>query len=67
MVKSLAHNLKGSIGNFSTDKAYSAAQSLEKIGESGKLDSIEEAYNALEREIERLKPALTKLEKEGAV
>jgi len=63
LVESLAHNLKGSIGNFSAEKAYSAAQHLEKIAESGELDQAEKAYAVLEREIERLKPALVELKR----
>ena len=56
-----AHTLKGSVGNFGADAAFQAALRLEKIGRSGDLMGVDEAYRALEAEMERLRPALATL------
>ena len=56
-----AHTLKGSVGNFGADAAFKAALQLEKMGRSGELTRVNEAYRALEVEIERLRPALAGL------
>lgn len=53
-----AHTLKGSVGNFGADAAFHAAFQLEKMGRSGNLTGVDEAYQALEAEMERLRPAL---------
>ena len=60
-----AHTIKGSVGNFAAKSAFEAAQMLEKIGREGDLDQAAEAFKALEREIERLKPALVALGRES--
>jgi len=64
-VERLAHCLKGAVSNFDAKDAYEAALSLEKIGRTGSISQANEAYAKLEKEIERLKPALAELEKEG--
>ena len=56
-----AHTLKGSVGNFGADAAFQAAFRLEKMGRSGNLTGVDEAYHALETEMERLRPALVTL------
>jgi CheY-like chemotaxis protein/HPt (histidine-containing phosphotransfer) domain-containing protein len=56
-----AHTLKGSVGNFAARPAFEAALKLEMIGREGSLAHAEEAYAALEKEIERLQPALAGL------
>lgn len=56
-----AHTLKGSVGNFGADAAFQAAFQLEKMGRSGNLTGVDEAYHALETEMERLRPALATL------
>jgi HPt (histidine-containing phosphotransfer) domain-containing protein len=56
-----AHALKGSVGNFCAQKAFDAALRLEKMGKSENLSEAEEAWSALEAEIERLQPALETL------
>ena len=64
-VERLAHSLKGAVSNFDAKDAYEAALNLEKIGRTGSISQADEAYAKLEKEIERLKPALAELEKEG--
>ncbi len=59
-----AHTLKSAMGNFGRRAAYRAADRLEQMGREGELDHAEEAFQALEREIERLKPALVGLAQE---
>ena len=63
LLERAAHTLKGSVGNFAADRAYQAAFRLEKLGRSGELASVEEAFSVLERELERLRPALAGLGK----
>jgi two-component system sensor histidine kinase/response regulator len=60
-----AHTIKGSVGNFAAKSAFEAAQMLEKIGREGDLGHAAEAFQRLEREIERLKPALIALGKDA--
>jgi CheY-like chemotaxis protein len=60
-----AHTIKGSVGNFAAKSAFEAAQRLERIGRDGDLSEAAEAYQVLEREIERLKPALVALGRES--
>jgi CheY-like chemotaxis protein/HPt (histidine-containing phosphotransfer) domain-containing protein len=57
----IAHTLKGSVGNFAAKNVFEAAFNLEKIGRSGDLTRAEEAFATLEKEIERLRPALVAL------
>ena len=56
-----AHTLKGSVGNFGADATFQAAFLLEKMGRSGNLTGVDEAYHVLETEMERLRPALATL------
>ncbi|MGK5095254.1 response regulator, partial [Deltaproteobacteria bacterium TL4] len=59
-----AHALKGAVGIFSTGPAFEIALRLEKMGEQGDLTGVSEAFESLEKEIERLMQALTKLKDE---
>ena len=59
-----AHTLKGSVGNFDAKATFEAALKLENMGRNEDLSNAEEAYSALEEELERLKPALESLRKE---
>jgi len=61
-----AHALKSMVGNFGADEAFRAAGDLERMGRESSLSEAQEAYQALEAEIERLKPALASLGKEVA-
>ncbi len=60
-----AHTLKGSVSNFAARRAYEAAQKLEHIGRKFDLSRAEQAYEELEQELERLKPALVALGRES--
>ncbi len=59
-----AHALKSSVNNFGAHAAFEAALKLERIACEGKLSHAEEAFGVLEREIDRLNPALAALAKE---
>jgi CheY-like chemotaxis protein/HPt (histidine-containing phosphotransfer) domain-containing protein len=56
-----AHAVKGAILVFGADTAVAAAQRLETMGRQADLAHAAEAYAELEREVERLKPALAAL------
>jgi signal transduction histidine kinase/DNA-binding response OmpR family regulator len=56
-----AHTLKSAVGNFAAQKAVEAALELETMARDGDLNEAEKAYQALEQEIERLKPVLANL------
>jgi len=49
-----AHRLKGSVGSLSADPAFQAAKHLEEVGRKGDLAAAVQAFEALEREAERL-------------
>jgi CheY-like chemotaxis protein/HPt (histidine-containing phosphotransfer) domain-containing protein len=59
----VAHTLKGCLGNFAAAAAFEAARELEAIGRAGNFVAAGIACAALEREIERLLPALQELER----
>ncbi len=61
-----AHALKGSVGNFAAHAAFEAAARLEMSGRQGDLAEAQEAYAALQQEIERLKPVLEGFAKGGS-
>jgi HPt (histidine-containing phosphotransfer) domain-containing protein len=58
-----SHAVKSKVGHFGAHAAFEAALRLEIIGREGDLIRAEEAYTALEKEIKRLKPALSALGK----
>jgi HPt (histidine-containing phosphotransfer) domain-containing protein len=62
-----AHTLKGSVGNFGAEAAFQAALRLERIGRSRDLSGAEEALQALEGEMERLRPVLARLGQGGGL
>ncbi len=62
-----AHTIKGSVSNFSAQKAYDAAFNLETIGKNEELDKAETAFNSLREEIESLKEAMELLMKEDRI
>jgi len=53
--------LRSAIGNFGAQAACEAALKLEIMGREGHVADAEEACAALERQVERLKPALAHL------
>jgi HPt (histidine-containing phosphotransfer) domain-containing protein len=57
-----AHALKGAVGNFFAEGARAAALLLETLGHEGNLNAAPEALDSLNKELDRLKGALTRLE-----
>ncbi len=53
-----AHTLKGSADCFAAHPVVDAAQRLESMGHAGDWNGVEEAWTVLQREAERLIPAL---------
>ena len=60
-LKIAAHSLKGAVDNFAAKDAFAAALRLEILGRNGNLAGAEEAFAILEREMDRLKLALSQL------
>jgi hypothetical protein len=60
-VQRTAHRLKGSLLVLAAERASRAAQELEVLGAAGSLDKAHAALATLERELERLRPALLEL------
>jgi HPt (histidine-containing phosphotransfer) domain-containing protein len=58
VLRRLAHSLKGSADTFAAQAAVAAALRLEVMGRDGDLTAAGEAFDALQREIDRLGPAL---------
>lgn len=57
-LKISAHTLKGAVSNFAAKSAFAAALRLETLAKDGNLTEVPTAQAALERELERLMPAL---------
>ena len=53
-----AHKLKGAVANFGEKSAFETAQTLEMMGKECRLNGVEEVYDTLVKEIERLVNAL---------
>jgi HPt (histidine-containing phosphotransfer) domain-containing protein len=60
-----AHTLKGSVSNFSAQKAFDAAFNLENIGQNNNLDNAESAFRELKSEIQNLIEAMKLLMNEN--
>jgi signal transduction histidine kinase/CheY-like chemotaxis protein/HPt (histidine-containing phosphotransfer) domain-containing protein len=60
-IERAAHKLKGSLLVLAADPASEAAYRLEALGAQGALDQAADALAALERELERLRPALARI------
>ena len=58
VLRRLAHSLKGSADTFAAHAAVGAASRLETMGRDGELADGGKAFDALQREIDRLGPAL---------
>ena len=56
-----AHTLKGAVGNFRARGAFDEAQRLETMGRDGNLASAAGACATLEKQLDRLLPALAAL------
>jgi CheY-like chemotaxis protein/HPt (histidine-containing phosphotransfer) domain-containing protein len=66
-LKAAAHAIKGSLGSLAAGDAYEAALRLETMGREGKLEDAEEACQALEDEISRIRPALLAFARDTAM
>ncbi|MBI5787441.1 MAG: response regulator [Candidatus Schekmanbacteria bacterium] len=55
-----AHAFKGAVSTFAAASAYETAKELETIGRSGNLSQAETMFGDLEKEVDLLKPALSK-------
>jgi CheY-like chemotaxis protein len=60
-VRRAAHTLKGSAGIFAANAAASAAADLESVARAGDLAGAGDAWEALQSEIDRLRPALAEV------
>jgi len=60
-VERAAHSLKGSVANFGAESAVQAALALEKLGRSGDLTGVNEAYDKLAALMNQLRPCFEQL------
>jgi two-component system sensor histidine kinase/response regulator len=60
-LQSVAHSLRGSVGNFAAAAAFAAAQHLEEFALANNLVEVEKACGDLERELARLLPVLERV------
>ncbi len=65
VLHSVAHSLKGSVGNFAAPEAADAALHLENIGKNRDMTDAREALAVLERELARVQERLVQFIKEG--
>ncbi len=61
VVRRLGHTMKGSLSQLGATAARAAAERLETMGQGGDLGEAEEARAALEAEVRRLGPLLSRL------
>jgi two-component system, sensor histidine kinase and response regulator len=54
-----SHTIKGAVANFSAEKAFDAALTLEKIGKNNEMDKVDSAFKYLSGEIENMRKALS--------
>lgn len=60
-IRKYAHTIKGSVSNFSAQKAYDAAFELEMIGSNNELDNADSAFKKLKDEVDNTRGALKQL------
>lgn len=60
-IRHAAHTLKGSAGNFGAEATCAVAQKLETIGASGQLAKAADLLEALDRELNLLRPVIAEL------
>jgi two-component system, sensor histidine kinase and response regulator len=63
-LRSAAHALKGTVGNFSAEPSMNAAASLEQMGRTGDLDDATECCGRLAAELIRLHTTLSRMSEE---
>jgi HPt (histidine-containing phosphotransfer) domain-containing protein len=63
-IASASHLLRGSLGTFGAKTAVEAAQKLESMGRQGKVEGVDEAFSALEREVVEVTSALAAIANE---
>ena len=56
-----AHDLKGTLGYFCAESTFQAATNLEKLAGEGNWEGIDQAYQTLQRRLDRLVLALRQL------
>jgi two-component system, sensor histidine kinase and response regulator len=61
----VSHALRGSVSTFGAKNAVEAAQNLESMGRQGKVEGVEEAFSALEREISLVTSDLDQIAKDA--
>jgi HPt (histidine-containing phosphotransfer) domain-containing protein len=57
-LQKVSHKLKGSLLQFSAQRAAPIASELEAMGKNGKMEGAEEAFAELKAEVARILPAL---------
>jgi len=57
-LRSAAHALKGSVGNFGENAAFKTARSLEMMGKEGDLSNAKQALDLLKKQVEQVLEAL---------
>ena len=53
-----SHTIKGAVANFSAERAFDAALTLEKIGKNNEMDKVDAAFKFLSAEIDNMGKAL---------
>ncbi|MBP7734706.1 MAG: Hpt domain-containing protein [Spirochaetes bacterium] len=62
-----SHTIKGAVANFSAEKAFNAALTLEKMGKNHDLEKVNEAFSVLNDEIENMRKALRQMLEENSL
>ena len=63
-LRQAAHTLKGAVGNFCAQKAYDLALQLEMSGDRNDFSNTAQLYEALGKELDKVKSALLALTEE---
>lgn len=58
-LRTLAHKIKGALGQFAADQAHAAAERLELLAKHGNLAEAVPAHAELEEELDRLEPVFS--------
>jgi HPt (histidine-containing phosphotransfer) domain-containing protein len=65
-LQAAAHALKGAVSNFAAPAAAEAAHELQRMGEGGDIAGAKGTFARLEKELERVRAALSDLVAEGS-